>query len=321
MRKSGSNTFWSSLLVLAAVVVLVKWIIPAVSRYLTGLPFPLTVPASLQALYIGLALIGLVVYVTYSDAHMKEFWQPIARLLRAEYGTRPRLAVLLIVPLLTAGWVYEQASSSQQPPTYLRIQHPSSNFPKEFEHLRNPFAEPATEDVKLFIDQVQNDALKYIPQLANEFHKWQQQHPEQHSLELINLPAVREFMAQVKSNEVALETARAALIEKHLFEGRALYAINCRTCHGDSTGGDGPMADGFKLRPIDFTGSGTIETLFAGYAFWRVAYGGRGLPAEATPWDSSMPEWKASLTEDEQWLILLATYDLARKSPLVMEFK
>ena len=88
---------------------------------------------------------------------------------------------------------------------------------------------------------------------------------------------------------------------------------------GDSAGGDGPMADGFKLRPINFTDSGTIETIVEGYTFWRVANGGPGLPTEATPWDSAMPEWKLSLTEEERWKIILAEYDLAQKTPRIPE--
>ena len=81
--------------------------------------------------------------------------------------------------------------------------------------------------------------------------------------------------------------------------------MNCRPCHGDSVAGDGPMADGFKLRPINFTDNGTIETIVEGYTFWRVTNGGPGLPTEATPWDSAMPEWKLSLTEEERWKIIL----------------
>jgi mono/diheme cytochrome c family protein len=108
-------------------------------------------------------------------------------------------------------------------------------------------------------------------------------------------------------------------MEKHLFEGRALYSMNCRPCHGDSVAGDGPMADGFKLRPINFTDNGTIETIVEGYTFWRVSNGGPGLPTEATPWDSAMPVWKLNLSEEERWKIILAEYDLAQKTPRIPE--
>ena len=108
-------------------------------------------------------------------------------------------------------------------------------------------------------------------------------------------------------------------IEKNLFEGRALYAMNCRPCHGDSVAGDRPMADGFKLRPINFTDNGTIDTIAEGYTFWRVANGGPGLPTEATPWDSAMPIWKLNLSDEERWKIIMAEYDLAQKTPRIPE--
>jgi hypothetical protein len=79
------------------------------------------------------------------------------------------------------------------------------------------------------------------------------------------------------------------------------------------------MADGFKLRPINFTDNGTIETIVEGYTFWRVANGGVGLPTEATPWDSAMPQWKLNLSEEERWKIIMAEYDLAEKTPRIPE--
>ena len=138
-------------------------------------------------------------------------------------------------------------------------------------------------------------------------------------LEFLPLEPVKKFLAQLKSGKVDTGTAKAALMEKNLFEGRALYSMNCRACHGDSVAGDGPMADGFKLRPINFNDNGTLETIVVGYTFWRVTNGGPGLPPEATPWDSAMPEWKLSLTEEQRWKIILAEYDLAQKTPRMPE--
>jgi len=141
----------------------------------------------------------------------------------------------------------------------------------------------------------------------------------EHMLAFIPTEPMRKFLAEIAAQNVSMETARAALREKNLFEGRALYAMNCRACHGDSVSGDGPMADGFKLRPINFTDNGTIETIVEGYTFWRVTNGGPGLPTEATPWDSAMPEWKLSLTEEQRWKIIMAEYDLAEKTPRIPE--
>ncbi|MBI3793191.1 MAG: cytochrome c [Nitrospinae bacterium] len=126
--------------------------------------------------------------------------------------------------------------------------------------------------------------------------------------------AMQAFVKELKAGTVSKETAKKALLDKRTFEGRALYEMNCRPCHGDSTGGDGPMADGFRLRPINFTDNGTIETIVEGYTFWRITNGGRGLPQEATPWDSAMPVWKLDIPEEYRFKIMLGEYDLAQKT-------
>ncbi len=112
---------------------------------------------------------------------------------------------------------------------------------------------------------------------------------------------------------------KKAIMEKRLYEGRTLYQFNCRPCHGDKVDGNGPMADGFRLRPIDFTDTGTLETVVEGYIFWRVRQGGPGLPPEATPWNSAMPIWKKDLTDDQIWLIIMAVLQQANKSARIPE--
>ena len=100
-----------------------------------------------------------------------------------------------------------------------------------------------------------------------------------------------------------------------LAEGRVLFQLNCRPCHGAGADGAGPMARGFRLRPADFTDPGTVATVVEAYAFWRVTEGGRGLPPEATPWDSAMPVWKHDLTDEQKWKAIMAAYDLAGVEP------
>ena len=100
-----------------------------------------------------------------------------------------------------------------------------------------------------------------------------------------------------------------------LAEGRDLFQIACRPCHGAAGDGKGPMARGLRLKPADFTDTGTIATVVEPYAFWRVSEGGPGLPAEATPWDSAMPVWKHDLGERERWQAVVAAYDVAGVEP------
>lgn len=319
MKGLRINRFWSTVATVLIVYALIKFGIPALSRKVTALPFPLPVPGTLIFMYMCLTLIALFLLVTFSDEMMEEFLHPVKKLLIGGYGKAMRLLVLTIIPLVAAWQAYEMVLPKVELPSALRIQHPSSNFPKSFEALKNPFANPTEADVDAFIKQAQANEIVLIPQVGEDVERWMEETGPDHMLEFIPTQAVKMFLAGLGEAKVDKQVARAALLDKTLFEGRALYAMNCRACHGDSVAGDGPMADGFKLRPINFTDNGTIETIVVGYTFWRVANGGPGLPTEATPWDSAMPEWKLSLTEEERWKIILAEYDLAGKTPRIPE--
>jgi mono/diheme cytochrome c family protein len=110
---------------------------------------------------------------------------------------------------------------------------------------------------------------------------------------------------------MSIEEAKNKLIEDYTMEGRDLFQINCRPCHGSKADGNGPMAWGFRLRPANFTDPGTIATVVEQYVFWRIKEGGRGLPSVATPWDSAMPRWMDELSDDDIWKIIMGEYDTA----------
>ena len=319
MGKLRISRFWSVIVTLAVVYALIKWGIPAVSREITGLPFPLPVPGTLVFIFMILTLVALFLFITFSDDNLTEFLHPVRKFLRGGYGKSPRAAVLVLAPFLVGWGVYDMTVPKLELPASLRIQHPSSNFPKSLEDLKNPYASPTDAEIDAFIDEAMNGEVTLIPQVQDDVDRWFEESEEDHILSFIPTAPMRTFLAGIEDGEVDREVAEAALVEKNLFEGRALYAMNCRPCHGDSVSGDGPMADGFKLRPINFTDNGTIETIVEGYTFWRVANGGPGLPTEATPWDSAMPQWKLNLTEEERWKIIMAEYDLAEKTPRIPE--
>ena len=319
MKQLRIGSFLSVVLTLLFVYALVKWGIPALSREITTLPFPLPVPGTLMFFYMVLTIIALFMFVTFSEEGLSDFLRPVRKFLRGGYGKIPRAMMLLAAPLLVGWQVYETTVPRAQVPAALRIQHPSSNFPRSFEAKKNPLANPSDADINAFIDQAKSGEINFIPQVREDIDNWKEEESPDHVLEFFAVEPMKKFLAQLESGKVDKATAKAALLEKNLFEGRALYAMNCRACHGDSVSGDGPMADGFKLRPINFTDNGTIETIVEGYTFWRVTNGGPGLPTEATPWDSAMPEWKLSLTEEERWKIILAEYDLAQKTPRIPE--
>jgi mono/diheme cytochrome c family protein len=91
-------------------------------------------------------------------------------------------------------------------------------------------------------------------------------------------------------------------------EGKIMYQQNCRPCHGSKADGNGPFANAFRLRPINFTDPGTIATVVENYSFWRIKEGGPGLPNVSTPWDSAMPAWKDVLTDEQIWKIVMGEY-------------
>ncbi len=319
MTKRRVNRFWSVILTLLVIYSIVRWGIPAASREITGLPFPLPVPGTLVFIYMTVTVIALFLFVTFSDEYLDEFLSPILKFLRGGFGGLTRTLGLTVIPLLIGWQVYELIVPKMELPVSLRIQHPSSNFPKKFEAMKNPFSNPSDADVEAFIEQARANEVDLIEQVQMDVESWAEENEPEHQLEFIPTAPMRKFLQELSKGEVANTTAKAALLEKNLFEGRALYAMNCRPCHGDSVSGDGPMADGFKLRPINFTDNGTIETIVEGYTFWRVSNGGPGLPTEATPWDSAMPEWKLNLNEAQRWKIIAAEYDLAQKTPRIPE--
>ena len=320
MKKRLIGTFPTVVIVLVVVYALAKWGIPAASRQITTLPFPLPVPGTLMFFYMTLTVVALFLMVTFSDEGMSDFLRPIKKLLRGGYGKITRAAVLLALPVLAAWQAYDITVPRAQVPASLRIQHPSSNFPVSFEALQNPFDKPTDAEIDAFVEQARANEVNFIAQVQPDIDVWMDEMDPEHVLEFFPSEPVKKLLAELNGGgDVSRQTAEAALMEKNLFEGRALYAMNCRACHGDSVAGDGPMADGFKLRPLNFTDNGTIETIVVGYTFWRVANGGPGLPIEATPWDSAMPEWKLNLTEEERWKIILAEYNLAQKTPRIPE--
>lgn len=92
-------------------------------------------------------------------------------------------------------------------------------------------------------------------------------------------------------------------------EGWKIYYANCMPCHGDNLGGKGHWAERLNPVPIDFRDPGTISMMPESFIFWRIAKGGKGLPGEGAPWNSTMPVWEHGLTKDEIWKVSLYIYD------------
>ncbi|RMF88507.1 MAG: cytochrome c [Nitrospinota bacterium] len=139
--------FWSTLLSLVLVYLLLAYGFPALTMVVTGSDRWIPVPRTLMAMFMILAIVGALVYVSTSDEKLAEFTRPLQTVLRGDLEGRwslwargARLLCLLVVPLIVGGLVYLQVRPSVGSPTALRIQHPT--IPGAFERLTNPFRNP-----------------------------------------------------------------------------------------------------------------------------------------------------------------------------------
>lgn len=92
---------------------------------------------------------------------------------------------------------------------------------------------------------------------------------------------------------------------KLLADGKALYAQNCRRCHGPAGLGDGPDADPDARAEMDLTNPKRASRNPDGIVFHKVA-SGRGRP--------QMPAFKDELTTEEIWTVVAYAQSL-RKHP------
>lgn len=121
----------------------------------------------------------------------------------------------------------------------------------------------------------------------------------------------------VKGKEIALKNLRnplradSANLKKLVREGGEIYFKNCFLCHGDLLDGSGVFGDRFFPKPANFTAPQSILSKPESYAYWRIMKGGKGLPKDFNPWDSAMPAWEDTLSEDQAWKTILFIYETA----------
>lgn len=125
----------------------------------------------------------------------------------------------------------------------------------------------------------------------------------------------------VKGKEIALNDLKNPLrfdaenLKKHLREGGEIYFKNCYLCHGDLLDGSGVFGDRFFPKPANFKSPQSILSRPESYAYWRIMKGGRGLPDKFNPWDSSMPAWEDTLSDEQVWKVILFLYETAGETP------
>lgn len=155
--------------------------------------------------------------------------------------------------------------------------------------------------------------LALLPLLAG-WMAWRRLMPSAQTPAVIRVqhPALPDQFAALENPYGEVSEEERALLER---EGIVLYQKNCRPCHGTKADGEGPLARGQRLQPVDFTDAGTIATVVEPYPFWRISEGTNGLPGIATPWNSAMPSWGEELQDEDIWRIIMAEYRLSGTEP------
>ena len=89
--------------------------------------------------------------------------------------------------------------------------------------------------------------------------------------------------------------------------GKKTFTTYCVSCHGDSGRGDGPASAVLNPKPRNLSDRDYVMTLGDDRMFWRISEGGASGPP-----NSAMPQWKASLKEEEVWQVVAYVRSLAK---------
>lgn len=89
--------------------------------------------------------------------------------------------------------------------------------------------------------------------------------------------------------------------------GQTIFNTNCATCHGPQGQGDGLLAAGLNPKPANLADRQMLDSLSDGYLFWRVSEGGA-----LAPFNSAMPAWKATMSEEQCWQVISYVRSLGR---------
>ena len=97
------------------------------------------------------------------------------------------------------------------------------------------------------------------------------------------------------------------LTDANVIAGIQLYGEHCAVCHGTSAGdaSASPIAKGEYPRPPQLATDG-VEDDSEGVTYWKIAHGIR--------W-TSMPSWKATLSDQQMWTVALFLKHMDKLSP------
>lgn len=101
------------------------------------------------------------------------------------------------------------------------------------------------------------------------------------------------------------------LTDANVIAGIQLYGQHCAVCHGTSAGdaSASPIAKGEYPRPPQLATDG-VEDDSEGVTYWKIAHGIR--------W-TSMPSWKATLSDQQMWTVALFLKHMDKLSPAAQQ--
>lgn len=101
------------------------------------------------------------------------------------------------------------------------------------------------------------------------------------------------------------------LTDANLIAGIQLYGQHCAVCHGTAAGdaSASPIAKGEYPRPPQLAADG-VEDDSEGVTYWKIAHGIR--------W-TSMPSWKATLSDQQMWTLALFLKHMDKLSPAAQQ--
>lgn len=89
--------------------------------------------------------------------------------------------------------------------------------------------------------------------------------------------------------------------EASLTKGKAIWAKECASCHGDKGKGDGPAVKDLERKPGDMTSTKTQEQS-DGALFWKITEGNK-----------PMASYEKTLSEEDRWHVINYLRTLAPK--------
>ena len=299
-EQPSSRIFHATVISTVSIFVFLKWGFPYVSQILAGSENPLPVPGSLMASFMILTFVSAAVYLSITEERLSEFKRPVVDLIKGKSsesagGRAAAGAILFLAIILVVGWVAGKGSTDLLVALFALL--------VAFTTLMTGMVFRLTRKGIFITFPLLVGWVAYSNSVASL------KTPTALRIQHPTIPGRYEKL------ENPLGSVDAETRARYIQEGSVLYQINCRPCHGTKADGNGPMARGFRLKPVNFRDPGTIATVVEAYAFWRIKEGNQGLPPEASPWDSAMPAWKDELSDEEIWKIIMAEYETAGVEP------